>query len=326
MAALLAGFMLGGLPSLQAKAGYNGFMTNKPHAISLGIYHGEGESNLKQIEAIESKVEQKFPIIHVYAGFNEGFSSFKAKKLDKLQRDDSVFLISWAPGVAYGKLYPEIAKGRVDGYLTQWARGLRDTGKPVFIRFAYEMNMTNMAWNGTDANGGPESFKAAWQHIHQVFEKEGATNVKWVWCPHADTQSPNYTDLMTYYPGNDYVDWIGLDGYNWDTRAGMEGDQFDRVFKPAYQQVSGFNKPMMIAEMGTRSDTSSQDRWLQTAFQKIGNDYPKIHAVVYFDADFSQKGEKDWRFTTRAESVQVFKNVMNSPLFMASPQALLALN
>ena len=60
---------------------------------------------------------------------------------------------------------------------------------------------------------GEAKFRAAWIHTWTLFQQEGATNVEWVWCPN----NGNYP-YKGFYPGDRYVDWVGVDGYNW-TRA-----------------------------------------------------------------------------------------------------------
>ena len=52
---------------------------------------------------------------------------------------------------------------------------------------------------------GPE-FIAAWRHVVNIFDAEGATNVQWVW----DSQAAAFCNgrAQSYYPGDAYVDWI----------------------------------------------------------------------------------------------------------------------
>lgn len=314
--------LLGSVSPMVAKS--REFPALRQEKISLGLYSGSGPEALAEISQVEQQLEHRFPILHVYTGFNEEFSDFRLRKLEPVARESSIPLISWAPGVAKGVLYKEIAAGNLDSYLRRWAQGVKAWKSPVFIRFAYEMNMVNMDWNATESNGGPEAFIHAWRRIHRIFNDEGVTNVRWVWCPHADQQSPNYTDLRRYYPGDDYVDWIGLDGYHWGSMPGWEAQAFDRVFRASYDLMASRNKPMMIAEMGTPADGWNSGQWLISAFDKIALDYPRIQAVVYFNADFSKRGEKDWRFTQNNETLKAFRHIVRLPEYSGKAQELLA--
>ncbi len=49
--------------------------------------------------------------------------------------------------------------------------------------------------------------------VHDIFASVGATNVTWVWCPYVDPSSKQ--NQRRSIPGDDYVDWTCLDGYNW---------------------------------------------------------------------------------------------------------------
>lgn len=297
--------------------------TPERHAVHMGIYMGEDDQVKSRIERLESYLKKPFHIVHVYTGFDREFAEFRSSKLDPLNRQNTVPLISWAPGVAQGILYNEIAKGRQDDFIRRWAQGIRDWGKPVFIRFAYEMNMTNMAWNGSEINGGPEKFVQSWQRIHQIFEEEGADNVRWVWCPHAERHSPYYTNLMQYYPGDAYVDWIGLDGYHWGGGYGKETLTFDGIFKKAYKTLEPKGKPMMIAEIGTNTDDIRPAQWLSAAYQHVVSDYPLVEAIVYFNADFSNRGEKDWCITHHTDTLDALKAISDLPAFSPPVESLL---
>jgi beta-mannanase len=65
----------------------------------------------------------------------------------------------------------------------------------------------------------PKTFKKAWQHIWEKFEEAGANRyATWVWSPDApDIGAPTNYRLSEnpewYYPGDDYVDWIGWSAY-----------------------------------------------------------------------------------------------------------------
>ena len=95
-----------------------------------------------------------------------------------------------------------------------------------------------------------------WRHVHDVFTAQGATNVTWVWCP--NIQGPKSTSLAEMYPGDSYVDWTCVDGYNWGTDQGNEWQTFNQIFAGSsyngwyntYQLLQQLapSKPIMIGE------------------------------------------------------------------------------
>ncbi len=286
--------------------------------IALGIYAEDNGPANEHIHLLERRLQFRFPIIHLYAGFDQSFQAFYLKNKRILQDPDRTILLSWAPGVPSGTLYKEIAQGKTDPFIRQWAKSLKSLERPVYLRFAYEMNMTNMDWNATEQNGGPQAFIAAWRRIHDIFEAQGADNIRWVWCPHADQQSPHYTDARQYYPGDAYVDWIGLDGYAWRSQQ-----SFDQIFGASYQQLEKHQKPMMIAEIGTAATDNQPDQWIQKTFMQLPKKYPRIKALVYFNADFSHRGEKDWRFTHHPKMLEAFRTVTQLPVFSTATSSAL---
>jgi beta-mannanase len=290
---------------------YAAEMTNHPRKLNFGVYSGNGASGLQETRLLEQKIGRRFQILHFYTGFNQEFEQFERETLRQVTETEQELLISWAPGVKSGQLYQEIAGGSLDPYLHRWARSLKKTGRPVFLRFSYEMNMTNMAWFAGGKNGSAADFISAWRHLHDIFKQEGVKNVQWVWCPHADTQSPNYTNAMAYYPGDAYVDWIGLDGYYWGGPVGHEKEAFDRIFRTLYDQARNHQKPMMIAEIGGSGEPLTALNWHKATLDKLTEEYPDIQALVYFNADFSAKGERDWRLTRHEETLERLRPYLN---------------
>src|SRR6476659_9673922 len=107
----------------------------------------------------------------------------------------------------------DIAAGKYDGWILEWARQARAFGHPLFLRWDWEMNGTWFPWSTTPGQSTtPAEYVAGWRHMHDLFVRVGARNVSWVWCPNvAYNGSTPYSDV---YPGPAYVDWTCLDGYN----------------------------------------------------------------------------------------------------------------
>ena len=115
--------------------------------------------------------------------------------------------MAWEP---YDTTAQAIANGQSDAYITKFADAVRALNLPVAISFGHEMNGNWYPW-GTDQTSAP-AFVAAWRHIHNLFVQAGASNVIWVWNPNIINPVPQ-VQLQPYWPGDAYVDWVGITGY-----------------------------------------------------------------------------------------------------------------
>ena len=124
-------------------------------------------------------------------------------------------------------------------------------------------------------------------------------------------------NMHLYYPGDDYVDWVGVDGYNF----GEHHDQWHhwQTFEEIYRDLlKSFAikypaKPLMIAEFGSAPGKGHQrSTWIREAFQTI-QQYPQIKAAVWFNLDKRREGEPDWRIDVTPESLQAFNETFAKP-------------
>jgi hypothetical protein len=206
--------------------------------------------------------------------------------------------------------YPNsaIAAGNQDTAIRQRADALKAFGKPIFLRYMWEMNAPSSAnyrstcWSATtdDPNGifSPTQFIAAWDHIRAIFAQEGASNVIWVWCPTAQT------DPSAYYPGASEVDWVGFDKYD-GTNA-----TFAATFQTAYGYFSNLGKPLLIDETG--ANAANQPAFFAAAPTTLQTQYPLIKGLVYFDASGDTGA---WVLTTAGLSA--FATMGADPYFSA---------
>jgi beta-mannanase len=198
-----------------------------------------------------------------------------------------------------------IADGDLDPYIRSWARELRAYGGPVFLRPMHEMNGNWYPWSGIVNSNSPRLYRLAWRHIHDVFTRLGADNVRWVWSPNA-VDVPASNRFERYYPGDRYVDVLALDGYNWGTCVHQYGgwQSFDQIFGSAYRRITALSsKPVWIAETASAPDGGDKSRWVAEMFGSIAKRFPRVRAVVWFDA---QK-ECDWRLTSPEQAVAIVR-------------------
>jgi hypothetical protein len=208
----------------------------------------------------------------------------------------------------------KVASGAYDSYITAWAQKAAAWGHPFFLRFDWEMNGNWFPWSvGSNGNTAAD-FVAAWRHVHDIFVKNGATNATWVWCPNAGYAS----QLAALYPGDAYVDWTCMDAYNYGTDEGNSWQSFDQVASSDYDAITGSiapSKPMMIGEFNSSSAGGDQAAWLKTTLAEIPVNYPKIRAVVAFDAS---AGGADFTLEGNAASQSAFAAGIANPAYASN--------
>src|SRR5437764_3314519 len=148
-----------------------------------------------------------------------------------------------------GTSLAEILSGRDDAMIRARAQAVAALEKPVFLRWGWEMNGSWSEWGGAangGADAGPRRYVAAWRHIHDLFREEGATNVAWVWSPNdSDVPDEPWNHWTHYYPGDAYVDWVGIDGFNWGTSQRWSSWRgLAEIIQPIYRDYAG-RKPIM---------------------------------------------------------------------------------
>ena len=254
-----------------------------------------------------------------------GDSGFVPQHFALLKGRTTTPMLSWSPSnfSKYGEAVrqPEyslskIASGDWDAYVRHTARDMRNYGKPVYLRFAHEMNGDWYPW-GIGVNGNrPGDYVAAWRHIHNIFEQEGATNVRWVWSPNTKTDLASYKSL---YPGDEHVDWVAIDGYNWRTANRGGWRSFSQVFAPSYGAMTKLtSKPIMIAETASAEDSTGPNgstrkaSWIEDAYLSVlPARFPQVKAVLWFNID----RERDWRVDSSPESLSAYKRVVGKPKY-----------
>ena len=219
----------------------------------------------------------------------------------------------------------DLIEGRYDAYLARFAEEARDWGHPFFLRFDWEMNGNWFPWSeGVNGNQAGQ-YVAAWRHVHDVFASVGAGNATWAWCPYVDPGG-SMTSLGSEYPGDAYVDWTALDGYNWGTNpASPKGwRSFDQLFSSTYEEISerlAPSKPMMIGEVGSSELGGSKAAWIADMLAKLPTEYPKVRALLWFD---KFDDGMDWPIETSPTATAAFAEGIRSSLYVGSSYAGLA--
>ncbi|MCX6653618.1 MAG: glycosyl hydrolase, partial [Candidatus Bathyarchaeota archaeon] len=179
----------------------------------------------------------------------------------------------------------DIIAGTEDTYIITAANQCKTFGYPIYMRLGGEMNLHQEA-GGWGLN--PDDFVGAWKHIVDVFRARGVSNVIWVWNPNCSEIKGSPYHWTDYYPGDGYVDWVGIDMFQYNDIVGDVNAAPEKLIEGIYNDYSA-RKPIAICEYGTNSyfltgvDTPDAMRaaWL-TAFFDAVELRPQVKMISYY--------------------------------------------
>jgi beta-mannanase len=263
--------------------------------------------SLEGIAALEADLGRSLDIVHFFQGWGVEDNRFDADRAAAIVARGAEPMVTWEPwDYRRGTDQPEyrlrrIVAGDHDDYIRQWGRDLRDFGHEVLLRFAHEMNHDAYPWGvGVQGNTGRD-YVRAWRRVVRLVRAEGATNVRFVWCPVAPY--PGSPGLRGCFPGDRFVDVVGMDGYNAGTAADWGGWlSFTEIFGPLYRRVRRLSdRPVMVCETGCAEEGGNKARWITRAFQReLPQRFPAVTAVVWFN----ERREADWRLDSSPATLE----------------------
>ena len=224
--------------------------------VALGVYVPKADQDPLLIDSFAKQAGRAPAMVSSYKRWRS--PPFVSAELGAVWRRGAVPLVSWEPWTLAGQGFPlkAIADGHYDGYVRRAAKSAAAWGRPILLRFAHEMNGTWYSWGRGSAGHTPGIYKAAWRHLVGIFRAAGADNVQWVWTPNVD--GGGKYPFRSYFPGNRWVNWVGLDGFNWARRG--EWESFTDLFASSYDTLGQItSRPVMIAETGS-SQTEATSR------------------------------------------------------------------
>jgi beta-mannanase len=292
-------------------------------SVYYGAYIQGWQNDFTKLTNFETTVGKQVSILNWFIAWGDTYKDFQTANMNKARNHGSIPLITWEPW-NYSKLdstytLKSIINGSHDAYITKWANDAKLWGQPFFLRFAHEMDGDWYAWSEKINGNTSGEYVQAWKHIHDIFIAQGVTNATWVWCPFRS--EANNIPIAGLYPGDAYVDWTCMDGYNWGTsQSWSHWETFTQVFQQRYNDILQIapSKPIMIAETGSVEGGGNKSTWLQDAFAtQIPTNFPRIKAVVYFNRA-SVGTEPDWRIETSAASIDMFKQSIGSDVYASN--------
>jgi hypothetical protein len=248
-------------------------------AAYLGTFVPGAPPSFAPVASFDQAAGQPVNLVGYYSGWAEPFNRPWA---NTLQAHGIIPFVQIDPTDAS---VAAIADGTYDEYLRSYADSVRDFHNAVVIGFGHEMNAPGYSWGYRHVPAA--TFVAAWRHLVTLFRGQGADNVTWLWTLQAD--SPGTGPIRDWWPGPQYVTWVGVDGYYY-----RPSDTFKTVFAPTIDQVRTFTQaPVLLSE---------------TAVGPAANQFPKIQdlfdgmaaydtlGLVWFDKSQTDGTyHQDWR-------------------------------
>lgn len=268
--------------------------------LKWGFYSGwEPE----QVLSLEQRIGKSPDIIAVFIHW--GNENRFPSRFSGIAKDRSKTLVIFWEAADYAIKHPEqprfsydaILRGDWDEYMRSFAAEARAYGGPVILIPFSEMNGDWFPWSGTKNGNTPEKAIAAYRHVRDMFTD--APNVKFGWAPNHDSRpdTPG-NSLDKYYPGNAYVDYVGVDGFNF----GEPWQSFDELFSKPLAVLATYGKPIYIFSFAS-APGANKPAWITNALTKDITKYRNIEGWIWFN----ENKERDWRIDSDPNALAAFR-------------------
>lgn len=286
--------------------------TSVPTFLAWG-FSIEGFPVTKQdLEKVEQETKLAAQIIQFYLQWPQSAEHFESilPSLEAIVSVGAIPCITWEPMFIMDQKektisYERILDGHYDGYLNEIANEIKQWNKPIIIRFAHEMNLKRYHWGTSEEEYGaksPEIYIKLFRYVATFFKNQNVKNVRWVFCPNVDS-IPNeaWNQARNYYPGDAYVDILGMDGYNWAITSNIASERqlswtkpwmsFEQIFQGLYSELKQISphKPIMVFETASvNREDRKKSMWLKDALE-VAKRW-KLMGMIWFQSN----KEENW--------------------------------
>lgn len=307
-------FAAGAVGVLAVLAPLKAMATPSPatHTVALGI-DVSGDDNAADLSDYTSNAGRSPKLVMWFQSWSEPL--YYSSQLPPVDAAGAIPMITWDPANASGGIpLAAITSGQYDSYIDSSAQLAKNYGKPLLIRFAHEMNLGSSAWGPGNTGNTPAEFVAAWRYVVTRFAADGATNVQWVWSPNVSCGGSCPFDA--FFPGDAYVNYVALDGYNYSSVDGVPWMSFSQIFASSYDDITALSsRPLMIAETASADAGGDKAAWIRQSFlTDIPTSFTRIVAVAWFE----RTKETDWQVNSTAASLAAWREVVDSPIYSAT--------
>jgi beta-mannanase len=212
----------------------------------------------------------------------------------------------------------DVLNGEYDEFLTNYAQTVKDFGHPVLFRLGNEMNGDWCPYSSYNTSKDTQIFKEFYRYVYKFFADAGADNVIWIWNPNGKSFPDfEWNDEVMYYPGDEYVDVVGLTAYNTGTYySGENWTGFAQLYDPIYAKSTAlYSQPLMITEFASSSVGGDKNQWIRDMFDHIQS-YPNIKVAIWWNGcDWDANGNvaRPYFIDETPQIVQTFREMLKKP-------------
>jgi hypothetical protein len=270
----------------------------------FGLSTRQAPWSQKELDRVARLAGTRPTILEYFVKWTE---EFRPEAVVLCYGQDALPVLSWEPWAGPKRgldqtqyALARITAGKFDPYITRTAKAIRRQRWPVVLRFAHEMNGHWYPWSERRSGNRPGDYVRAWRHVHKVFQRAGATNVIWLWSPNILRPVPGVS-LKALYPGDRYVDWIGMVGYAVGERTASQ------VFDPTLVALRRFTRrPALITETGAYPGPNKAV-WTTDFFRWLGR-HRDVIGFIWFDRDKASGAGADWKFSSDPQTLRAFRH------------------
>lgn len=291
---------LGETPRLNSKTqvAYDALFSDDA-SLTWGLYSHYAVHDHTVVDNLEQKLDYSFDVYLLYSNFGEtpylnGETVYDALRLS-CPEDQIPELTLQTVDDNKGNMLLRTLDGEFDEFLHAYANEVAMYGRPVLFRLANEMNGDWCVYCAFHYCRDPDLYVAFYRYVFDIFQQEGADNVIWVWNPN-QRSFPNFkwNNEILYYPGDAYVNVVGLTAYNTGNYyEGESWNSFDELYSELYSRtLAQYAQPMMITEFASSSVGGDKAAWISDMFESIA-EYPEIKVAVWWNGcDMDNSGEE----------------------------------
>lgn len=284
--------------------------------IPVGVYiPALGNDNEYLVDEYEQMIEGDVKFVLLFKAWGDLDREFPSDMVRTLSRKNITPIITWEPWKRDFKNsslpQPEfslqsIMNGKHDGYIRDWARKSKQSDAQIILRFAHEQSTFPGTKSWYPWQGEPFDYASAYKHIVKIFREEQAYNVKFMWSP--INLGVDYVDW--YYPGDSFVDYIGLSVLNHGVNIGEVWERWkdcNEIFLPQYTYAQRFHVPIIVSELGSSEIGGDKTKWISSCLSKISKAkgvFGVINVQISSDPTYNNV---DWRINSSEAVLGVYK-------------------
>jgi beta-mannanase len=177
------------------------------------------------------------------------------------------------------RLFADITRGKFDGEIVAVCCAISSFPGNYWIRWGHEMEepTRRYPWARRDASGYIKAYRYFVDACRKI-----APRAHFVWSPKGEAA------LQDYYPGNAYVDMVGVAVWGlekWDRDRYATTRDFAETFMEKYRRIERFGKPVIVAELGVAGHANYRQQWMSqiSEFSTGRNPFPLLTGIIYFN-------------------------------------------